>query len=70
MLIVCTANICRSPLAERVIADRMSKAVEEGRIPAGLISVESAGTHASTGAPMCAQSAAQIDKRFLNLVIS
>lgn len=47
VLLVCTANICRSPGAERLIAGRLGQAVE----------VFSRGTHAVPGAGICEFSA-------------
>ena len=43
ILIVCTGNICRSPMAEGLIKDMLSKAMQ------ARISVSSAGTHAIHG---------------------
>lgn len=48
ILTVCTGNICRSPLAEQLIA-QLSVDVPE-------IEVSSAGTHAMVGSPMSEQS--------------
>lgn len=48
ILTVCTGNICRSPLAEQLLARRL------GDIDG--ITVESAGSHAMIGAPMSEQS--------------
>ncbi|ETK33474.1 low molecular weight phosphatase family protein, partial [Microbispora sp. ATCC PTA-5024] len=49
VLFVCTANICRSAMAERVAATAL----------AGLpgLEVESAGTHARHGLPVAAETA-------------
>lgn len=44
ILMVCTGNICRSPLAQQLLAEQVSD------IPA--IRVSSAGTHALVGEPM------------------
>ena len=63
VLVVCTANICRSPLAERVIAKRLANAAEQGGIPPDLVFVRSAGTFAEPGSPMCEQSAARLGAR-------
>lgn len=46
ILVVCTGNVCRSPLAEQLLA----KAANEGF--AGSVVVTSAGTEAPVGAPM------------------
>jgi protein-tyrosine-phosphatase len=43
ILVVCTGNICRSPMAEGLIKDMLPKAVQ------AQISVSSAGTHAIHG---------------------
>ncbi len=50
LLVVCTANVCRSPLAERVLQQRLGDAVH----------VRSAGVRAMEGAPMCAVSAHEL----------
>jgi protein-tyrosine phosphatase len=47
VLVVCTANICRSPTAAGLLADRLGPTVE----------VVSRGVEAMPGAPMCARSA-------------
>jgi protein-tyrosine phosphatase len=46
LLVVCTANVCRSPLAARLLADALPDAA-----------VTSAGVQALADAPMCAVSA-------------
>lgn len=51
ILFVCTGNMCRSPLAERLARARLAAAVE-GRAEAVAVEVESAGTHGVTGAPV------------------
>lgn len=43
VLMVCTANICRSPTAEGVLRDRLARLGLEATVQ-----VDSAGTHAST----------------------
>jgi len=58
VLVVCTANVCRSPLAEHIIATRIAYAVAHQTIPERVIDVTSAGDHAEVGQPMCPQSAA------------
>lgn len=50
ILTVCTGNICRSPLAEQLITQRLQDCAD--------ITVSSAGTHAMVGAPMEGQSQA------------
>jgi protein-tyrosine phosphatase len=52
ILVVCTANVCRSPLAEIVLQQGMAGQHSE------FVDVTSAGTHADAGQPMCAQGAA------------
>jgi protein-tyrosine phosphatase len=47
VLVVCTANICRSPTAAGLLAERLGPGVE----------VVSRGVRARPGAPMCARSA-------------
>lgn len=45
VMTVCTGNMCRSPLAERLLAARSAEA--------GLdVVVDSAGTHAANGVPI------------------
>ncbi len=53
ILTVCTGNICRSPLAERVLRSQL------GGVHPGTV-VESAGTHAMVGAPMQETAAAEL----------
>jgi protein-tyrosine phosphatase len=50
VLFVCTGNICRSPLAERL-------AIARSRVPADLVRFTSVGTHAFEGLSMDAASA-------------
>ena len=47
LLVICTANICRSPAAERLFAARLGSSVQ----------VVSRGVRAYSGAPMCSASA-------------
>lgn len=56
---VCTGNVCRSPLAERAGRARLARALGEGWGVGGggPIRLESAGTRAVVGAPMDAASA-------------
>src|SRR5205085_1610620 len=56
LVLVCTANVCRSPLAERVIAARLA-----GRGWLGGVPVASAGVRAAEGQPMCAVSATLLE---------
>lgn len=60
ILVVCTANVCRSPLGERVIAARLADAAHDGLIEEHLVVVRSAGVDAEPGDPMCPQSAAVV----------
>jgi len=60
VLVVCTANICRSPLAERLIATQLADDLGVGLNPASFVLVRSAGTYAEPGDPMCPQSAARL----------
>lgn len=54
ILTVCTGNICRSPLAERVLQHRLHERLG----PGAPVEVDSAGTGALTGSAMDAQAAA------------
>jgi protein-tyrosine phosphatase len=56
VLVVCTANMCRSPLAASVIAAAFADAVP-GSLPGDELLVESAGITVEPGAPWCEQSA-------------
>lgn len=49
---VCTGNICRSPVMERLLTARLS-----GRPDAGTVEVRSAGVHGLTGWPMTPEAA-------------
>jgi protein-tyrosine phosphatase len=49
VLVICTGNICRSPLAERLLRARIATDAD--------IRVESAGTHGLTGRPIDRDSA-------------
>lgn len=54
ILVVCTANVCRSPLAAgRIQADLHAAGIEHA-------TVRSAGTDADLGSPMCPQSATRL----------
>ncbi|GGL12990.1 arsenate reductase/protein-tyrosine-phosphatase family protein [Mangrovihabitans endophyticus] len=59
LLFVCHANLCRSPLAERLARRAFDDAV--GAEAAGVV-VSSAGTHAYPGSPMHENSAAVLDE--------
>lgn len=51
VLVVCTGNICRSPLIERLL---------QASLDVGSVRVRSAGTHAMVGDTMTAQTAAEV----------
>jgi protein-tyrosine phosphatase len=55
-LFVCTGNICRSPLAERLLASRLAIVDASDR---GLIQIESAGLQTVNGVPMDETAAGQ-----------
>ncbi|HST63645.1 MAG TPA: hypothetical protein VLM05_00530, partial [Mycobacteriales bacterium] len=55
VLVVCSGNVCRSPLAERLLRARLDQELGAG---AGLFTVTSAGTTAVVGAPMDPRAAA------------
>lgn len=55
LLVVCTANVCRSPLAQRVLQRELSGAGWLGEVR-----VSSAGTRTEEGWAMCSVSAAQL----------
>ncbi len=57
ILVVCTANICRSPAGEFLLRQRLGG---YGITPVG-ISVTSAGVHAQPGAPACDLSVALVN---------
>jgi protein-tyrosine phosphatase len=59
LLFICTGNICRSPLAERLAAAWAEKALGAG---AAAVKVRSAGTDALEGKPMDSRSAAALAK--------
>lgn len=56
ILVVCTANICRSPATARAL--RMHLATQG--VAADVVTASSAGVHALPGSPMCPVSAEQI----------
>jgi protein-tyrosine phosphatase len=55
LLVVCTANVCRSPLAARTLERALAGAA------LGTIAVSSAGTRALEGEAMCSVSAEDLD---------
>jgi protein-tyrosine-phosphatase len=55
VLVVCSANVCRSPLAANVIEAAFAAATPDGELV-----VESAGTAVDPGAPWCERSAAYV----------
>jgi protein-tyrosine phosphatase len=57
ILVVCVGNLCRSPVAERLIDLRLSEAALDG-----LIEVGSAGVRAVTGSPMHPRAAAELER--------
>lgn len=57
ILTVCTGNICRSPLLERVL-----QGVVDERWGAGVVPVRSVGTMAMVGSPMDEQSAERLSE--------
>src|SRR4051794_7313916 len=60
VLFVCHANLCRSPLAERLARHALDRAFG---VAAGAVGVSSAGTHAYAGTPMHRDSAAVLAER-------
>ncbi len=57
VLVVCLGNVCRSPLAERLLRHRLDELLGER---AGEVEVGSAGVRALVGAPMDTTSAAEL----------
>jgi protein-tyrosine phosphatase len=61
VLFVCHANLCRSPMTERLVevavARRLADAVDRPAVPLGGLRFTSAGTHAIAGDPMHPHSA-------------
>jgi protein-tyrosine phosphatase len=65
VLMVCTANICRSPLAAAALHQRLVRAGLDRRV-----CIESAGTHADRGAPPDPRAVAAGRRRGLDLAKS
>lgn len=63
ILVVCTANICRSPAAAR----SLRVGLQEQGVPPELVKVSSAGVHALEGMPMCEISETEVDARLAGL---
>jgi protein-tyrosine phosphatase len=60
ILVMCTANVCRSPLAAHVLRHGVSREDETGETGrTATVEVSSAGIDVEPGEPMCAQSAAR-----------
>lgn len=57
ILIVCVGNVCRSPLAERLLRRALAD-----EVAAGLVEVTSAGTGALDGRPMEPAAAAELER--------
>lgn len=57
VLTVCTMNICRSPALEVALQDSVARC---DYLPSGSVTVSSAGTHATPGAPSCDISLAHV----------
>jgi len=61
ILTVCTANICRSPVAAALLTIDLSDSLHQG-----LIEVSSAGTHARESAPACDVMGARVSEALLS----
>ena len=59
ILFVCTGNVCRSPLMERLLVARLDDSLGAG-VRSGQIAVTSAGTAALVGRPMTAEAAGEL----------
>ncbi len=58
VLVVCTGNVCRSPLAERVLRARLAAA----GVGEDAVVVSSAGTHALVGGAMTPEAVAETER--------
>ncbi|MCI9871138.1 arsenate reductase/protein-tyrosine-phosphatase family protein [Arthrobacter humicola] len=56
ILVVCTANVCRSPYAEALLTDYAARAGRSG------VKIQSAGTHAANGQSLCRGASALLRK--------
>lgn len=63
IVVVCTGNICRSPMGERLLAHALKK--EAG--PLKNLKVISAGTHAASGQPASYHSVKALEKANIDL---
>lgn len=63
ILVVCTGNICRSPMGERLLAHALQKEAE----PLKNLKVASAGTHAASGQAASYHSVKALDKVGIDL---
>jgi protein-tyrosine phosphatase len=63
LLVVCTANICRSPLAEAMLV----REARRRRGPQAPVRVASSGVHGLRGQPAAPRSVAEADRRGLDL---
>lgn len=69
MLMVCTGNICRSPLAERLAADRLAHLLPRAGIAGtrspleSVVTIRSAGVRACAGEPMHPHASTVLDER-------
>lgn len=65
ILVVCTANICRSPAAAR----SLRAGLKNQGVPGEHVTVTSAGVHALEGMPMCEVSETEVDARLVGLPV-
>lgn len=63
IVVVCTGNICRSPMGERLLAHALQNEAE----PLRNLKVISAGTHAANGQPASYHSVKALDKVGIDL---
>lgn len=63
IIVVCTGNICRSPMGERLLRHALQKEAQ----PLRDLKVISAGTHASSGQPASHNSVKALEKVGINL---